>query len=607
MQQRFRAKVVSLLPGGVLVAVLFLFCWFVFHEQGIERPESLAVTTAGKIEMCLFCHGDVELDPAHDAKVIGCSSCHLGNPLAVEKDAAHVGMVLNPGDLRVVDKSCGISGCHPVDVHNVKNSLMATNRGIISTLLYYWGEADNQNSDLTVEKLIESGQNSFALDYFRKLCASCHLWKKRFDMAGAPLFFNEKGGGCTACHLLQPGDLERERRQILNADDKEIWWPPAKGEMRKKRKHPLISKKVSSVKCVRCHNRSGRIGTSYFGAFELLEGDDSVATEKKKPLPGGRFYLELADDIHHRAGLECIDCHLQQEIMGDGISYAHYEEQLEITCESCHGGGDGALGFSSKGRKLNNLQQKDGKILLQGKVSNKVWQVKEPKKGVCDFPAHRRVSCEACHSPLVPQCYGCHVSRDKSEKHLDKLSLKETPGLWEEETSYIRNEQPMLGVWNDEIVIMTPGCQDMVTVEDEDGEIEASFNRFTMAAINPHTTQATGRRCVDCHDSTKTVGLGEGEIREKDRQLIFIAKNSGLQTEAGITMPLDAYVNLAGEALQHSARRGLRPFDAKELRAILQVGRCVRCHDRYDDPLWKIYSADSSCPETKKGEVPSQP
>ncbi len=165
----------------------------------------------------------------------------------------------------------------------------------------------------------------------------------------------------------------------------------------------------------------------------------------------------------------------------------------------------------------------------------------------------------------------------------------------------------MLGVWNDKIVIMTPGCQDMVTVEDEDGEIKASFNRFTMAAINPHTTQAAGRRCVDCHDSTKTVGLGEGEIRKRDGELVFIAKNSGLQTEAGTTVPLDAYVNLAGEALQHSARRGLRPFNAKELRAILRVGRCVRCHDRYSDPLWRTYSAGSSRHETGKGDAPSQP
>ncbi len=596
------------MSASFFIFVLLLSGWFFIHEQGIERPKSLPITTSGAVEMCLSCHSDVTLDAAHSAKVLGCSSCHLGNALAVEKEAAHAGMVINPGDLRIVEKSCGTSGCHPTEVHNVKNSLMATNRGIISTLLFYWGEADTQNTDLSVEELIKSGQNSFTLDYFRKLCATCHLWKQRFDMPGAPLFFNEKGGGCTACHFSRAGDAKREQMQILDADDGQIWNPAEKKDKVNKlnKKHPLISKKVNSTKCLRCHNRSGRIGTSYFGAFELVEGDESTAAEKKKPMPGGRFYLELADDVHHRRGLQCIDCHIKEEIMGDGTNYAHYEEQLEISCESCHGEGKN-FGRGRNGHILSNLEKKDGKTLLHGKVDNSLWQVKGIKKGVCDFPAHKRVGCEACHSPLVPQCYGCHISRDNSEKHLDKLSMKETMGLWEEETSYIRNEEPMLGIWNNKVVIMTPGCQDMVTVEDDEGEIKASFNRFTMAAINPHTTQEKGRSCVDCHNSTKTVGLGEGKIVEKEGELFFIATHKGLETEAGQTVPLDAYVDLAGRALQHSARRGLRPFNAKELRAILRVGQCAGCHSRYDDPLWKDYRAASKCPRMEKGEELSQP
>src|SRR5665648_1094269 len=94
------------------------------------------------------------LDAAHDPRVIGCASCHLGDPMAIDKTKAHAGMVINPGDLRVVEKTCGVDGCHPLDVQKVKNSLMATNRGIIGTLLFYWGESDSQNSDLTVEKLL---------------------------------------------------------------------------------------------------------------------------------------------------------------------------------------------------------------------------------------------------------------------------------------------------------------------------------------------------------------------------------------------------------------------------------------------------------------------
>ncbi|MCW5200579.1 hypothetical protein VU07_02000, partial [Desulfobulbus sp. F4] len=182
---------------SIITAALFvlaLISYLVWQEQQTERPEQIEVTTAGFLEMCLSCHKDEQPDPAHAAQMIGCSPCHLGEAAAIDKEKAHKGMVLNPGDLRVVEKSCGKEGCHPADVHKVKNSLMATNRGILSTLLYYWGERDTQNAEITVEQLLESGENSLAIDYFRKLCATCHLWKQKNDLP-ARRIFNEKGGG----------------------------------------------------------------------------------------------------------------------------------------------------------------------------------------------------------------------------------------------------------------------------------------------------------------------------------------------------------------------------------------------------------------------------
>ena len=84
---------------------LLLIGYLVYREQSTKRPEQLAVTTAGMVEMCLSCHAKEKLDGAHDSLVVGCSPCHLGNALAIDKDKAHAGMVLNPGDLRVVGKT----------------------------------------------------------------------------------------------------------------------------------------------------------------------------------------------------------------------------------------------------------------------------------------------------------------------------------------------------------------------------------------------------------------------------------------------------------------------------------------------------------------------
>ncbi len=561
----------------VVLALLLVIFGLILHENLTKRPKNLTLTTTGQVEMCLSCHQDEKLDPAHDAKVLGCAACHLGDPLAIGKDTAHEGMVMNPGDLRVVEKTCGVEGCHGADVVKVKNSLMATNRGILATLLYYWGEAPHQDGNFSVEKLIKSGETSLALDYYRKLCGTCHLWKQKGDLPG---FFGEKGGGCTACHHIKGKT------------------PPG-GDPKKT--HPLITKKVPTENCVRCHNRSGRVGISYSGKFEA----ENYGTPYKdgqlssKRLPGDRFYLELGDDIHHAKGMACIDCHTRNEIMGDGTSYAHYEEQLEISCQICHR--NGKKGLTRKGNQLNNLvSNKDGQVELIGKLDNKKHPLHAPKQGICDYAGHKRLSCESCHSAWVPQCYGCHVKRDKSETHLDKLTLKETPGWWQEGRSYIRYEQPMLAVWDKEVVIVTPGCQDIVTLVDKDGNQEGSFKRFTMAALNPHTTSAKGRSCADCHIATKTMGLGEGRVWRENGQWRFTPLYQGEETTAGKTVPLDGYVDINGTPLQHSSRPDLRPFNKQELNGILRVGLCLECHKTYDDPAYKNYTVDKACPVYKE-------
>lgn len=566
----------------IVLCVLFL----VIREKMTSRPDRLYQTTAGHVEMCLSCHKTEKLDGAHDRLVVGCSPCHLGDFLAIDKKKAHEGIVKNPGDLRFVEKTCGIEGCHAADVEKVKNSLMATNRGIIATLLYYWGEAPNQNGDYSVEKLIASGQTSLALDYYRKLCGTCHLWKQKGDLPG---FFGEKGGGCSACHYVRNDSI-----------------PPKESE----KFHPQIIKKIPVINCVRCHNRSGRIGISYTGVYE----SENYGTPYKngemseKRLPGDRYYIDLPPDVHYERGMSCIDCHTRNEIMGDGTNYAHYEQQLEISCATCHVGAEQLKegkfpGLTRKGEQLNNVIRNGDSWVISNKINDKKHPLKSPKPGVCDFPAHKRVGCEACHSPWVPQCYGCHVKRDMTETHLDKLTLKETPGWWNEGRSYLRYERPMLAIWNNKVVIVTPGCQDVVTLINKEGKPDRQFNSLTMAAINPHTTAARGRECRECHTSTKVLGLGEGTVWRENGVWHFAGTDQGIDTEVGRTPPLDAYVAIDGTPLQKSSRPEVRPFNKDELNRILRIGLCLECHDTYTDPAYKNYTSGTKCPVFKEDEV----
>ncbi|HBI15517.1 MAG TPA: amino acid ABC transporter substrate-binding protein [Desulfobulbaceae bacterium] len=582
-------------PAKLISALIFLpfliglIGYLAVRETATKRPEELAVTTAGYLEMCISCHTEEKLDTAHDGKLIGCSPCHLGNVMTVDKEKAHRGMVLNPGDLRVVERTCGIEGCHPADPHKVKNSLMATNRGILATLLYYWGEADSQNGDYSVEQLLASGETSLALDYFRKLCATCHLWKKKYEPADAPVFFQEKGGGCSACHFALPDGASLSTTLSFATTD----YVPDKD---KKKPHPQIIKKIHEDNCIRCHNRSGRIGLSYVGVFEA-EGYGTPYEQgglSSKQLPGDRFYLEVAEDVHHQKGMSCIDCHTRDEIMGDGTSYAHYEEQLEISCEMCH---SPQPGTTRKNKPVNNIIKKDDRYILVGKNDGKERPLNLPKPDACAYPGHKRMTCESCHSTWVPQCYGCHVKRDARETHLDKLTLEETEGWWEEGRSYIRYEKPMLAVWGEEIVIVTPGCQDVVTLVDKEGKVSGGFNRFTMASINPHTTQTKGRTCEECHASPKTVGLGEGTVSKEDGQWRFAPVDQGIDTVEGRTVGLDTYVTMDGEALQHGSRPEVRPFNGEELKRILRIGLCLQCHKDIRDPAYRDYDPKRPCPK----------
>ncbi|MBW1964778.1 MAG: hypothetical protein JRI40_06130 [Deltaproteobacteria bacterium] len=413
-----------------------------------QNPKVKQVTTtlSGRVDLCLSCHKE-KPDKTHGREVLGCAVCHKGNPLSGDKQRAHLGMVLNPGELRFADKTCGQPGCHTNEVTWVKNSLMATNRGIISTLRFYWGESPDHNEDLSVKILKDTGMNSLALDYYRKLCGSCHLWVERGSL---PSFLAHKGGGCTACHFVKD-----------------------EGEKPKDEKHPKIIKVIPMENCVLCHNRSGRIGLSYQGQFEsegygtpYEEGDFS-----SRELIDGRFYRIFKDDIHHEKGMTCIDCHTQKEIMGDGERHAHFENQLEVTCRDCHETSkileaiiaakktDQSTSITSQSSSNHpkspnppdppklNIQQKNSSFFLENKQNKKLHPLHTPNPVACLHPTHRRLSCQACHGKWVPQCYGCHVRMTRSKTQLDKVSIKETPGLWEEFRSFIRYECPPLGIF----------------------------------------------------------------------------------------------------------------------------------------------------------------
>ncbi len=575
----------------IVVVIFSLLGLFIFHHRTTYKK------AGSRIENCLLCHGDTPSpDKNHDVRAIGCSSCHLGNPYAVDKSMAHENMVLNPASYPFVEKTCGKSNCHPDQVKRVKNSIMATNRGIINTLRYQWGEVESTFDTLDIYS-IKNTSMSPAISHYRKFCSTCHIWKKLHDLPGE---IGSRGGGCIDCHL------------------------------EKKHGHNGLTVKIRSRQCIKCHNRSARTGLSYRGIFES-EGYGTPfyrgRPNRKRKLSGGRFFRRLLPDIHYEYGLECIDCHTSRGLMGDGSSHYHVEDQVEISCQDCHdpifeevSDGDSAMILASlNGLKLEagdsvaitrkshfplyNVHLKDGDVLLIRKIDGKVIPiVKMSQSAYHRISGHEQLSCQACHSAWVPQCYGCHDIYRKSVKQLDKISYKRTWGKWEERRSYLRYEHPVLMRRPDgKVYPAAPGCQVYLTALDKNGRVDSSATHFAMAFFDPHTTRRAVRSCQDCHLNPKTVGLGSGSIRIEGKSIEFTPIYDAERSE--LKIPLESVIDTAGRQIQRVSRENARFFSLTEIKKIFTVGYCIQCHRNYEDGIYKSFR--KSFKDFEKGLCPA--
>ncbi|MGD2063445.1 MAG: hypothetical protein PVF51_07680, partial [Nitrospirota bacterium] len=183
------------------------------------RDAPLASEVHGRPERCLACHAGITgLAPAHDPEALGCSSCHLGDPLAFDEDRAHAGLESFPGDLTTAAQSCGRAACHAEAVRHVTGSLMNTGRGMVSVDRFCFGEQATPDGGPIFADLAGEEDLTPADDHLRRLCASCHLGNRRDDHT---LDRFTRGGGCAACHLAEPNpypDPSRHRRLTVRVD-----------------------------------------------------------------------------------------------------------------------------------------------------------------------------------------------------------------------------------------------------------------------------------------------------------------------------------------------------------------------------------------------------
>lgn len=509
---------------------------------------------------------------------------------------------------------------------------MATNAGIFSILRFQWGLDEKPLTDYGIknirdkktslkaipEEISNSGTMSLSSSHFRKFCASCHLWTSNRDIGDSRL------QGCPACHSDYAGDGRyRGCDPTIN-----------RHESGHAALHS-ISNRVADDRCRSCHNRSARIGLNFHGEMESAQyGTPFVkGGMSTKKLNDDRFFMELVPDIHREKSMGCIDCHTGQDTMGDGVVYGWMKDQVEIRCEDCHGsyskhtdtngpnkdntlvdvlirslglpaiGDRESVGWTSKGRPLPNVRHRETGSVLIGKLSGKEHKINlvTGKKDGHHIKGHERLECDTCHSSWSPQCYGCHQELNLGANGMDHISGHETKGRWVEGRTFYRFERNILGINSrGRVGILVPGCQVWNSVMDEKGKIIQPYDSkilnlrngntsIAMAPTHPHTTRREVPRCVDCHYDSKSMGLGEGQIRFNylDGTMGTITSYDSTGSGLGIPYALDAVVDSQGRVLQGTSHSLSRGFDKEELKRIVSIVRCLACHDRYDDPVWE--------------------
>jgi hypothetical protein len=315
----------------------------------------------------------------------------------------------------------------------------------------------------------------------------------------------------------------------------------------------------------------------------------------------------------------CIDCHTGTGLMGDGRQHDELEDQVDITCRTCHSPrlsqvtdpespakrlvflnkkvpaiGDRSIAISKKGTPLYNLQERKGGLILFRKRDGQAIEMKgashsEPHHRL---PGHNRLSCQACHSAWIPQCYGCHLTYRRSENQIDWLSGKSSPGRWKEGRSYVRFSNPALGFRKASAIYPISPCQVFVSVFDEENRFQKdrSINVLTFSAFDPHTTSTQSRPCAECHGDPKALGLGEGILHKEKSGWVFRSTYDSAASGLGLPFALDSFVTVDGTPLQATSRKDTRPFNKEEIANILSVLPCLGCHDRYDDKIYKDFA-----------------
>jgi hypothetical protein len=294
----------------------------------------------------------------------------------------------------------------------------------------------------------------------------------------------------------------------------------------------------------------------------LLDSDNKVVSPDDPEKFGKAVHLK---DIHLEKGMQCVDCHFEQDAHGNGKLYAEPRAAIELDCIDCHGtvekhatlitsgaaAPDGGTHLDALRTPWNSrrFEWRDGKLYQRSMVEpDQEWEVVQTLDTITPGNPHyseksrwaktvrtdgttwgalpadesqlahpnSRMTCYACHTSWTPNCFGCHLSMAANQRkpmlHNEGLTTRN----W---TAYnfqvLRDDGFMLGVdgtvTGHRVAPARSSCAIVVSSQNQNREwlyymqqtVSAEgFSGTAFSTFVPHTVRSKETKaCDDCHVS----------------------------------------------------------------------------------------------------------
>ncbi|MBU6411482.1 MAG: hypothetical protein KGR98_13950, partial [Verrucomicrobia bacterium] len=271
------------------------------------------------------------------------------------------------------------------------------------------------------------------------------------------------------------------------------------------------------------------------------------------------------EDEHLRRGMQCVDCHFDGDVHGNGLLYGESRAATTIECIDCHGTIEKRPTLITSGNGGKDDLRADntpwgprffwiGKRLYQRSemTPDLVWEIPQtvdtidpkspfydpasayaktllrdgvhwgavPKPGQCPRKlAHdnSNVNCEVCHTSWATSCFGCHLPMRANQRvPLNKYEGILTRNFTSYNPQVVRDDVFQLGIdatyKHHRMAVIRSSSAVVVSSQNANREWVYSQQQtisaegFSGQAYNPcfmHTTSGIGttKNCEDCHVS----------------------------------------------------------------------------------------------------------